>query len=216
MINKKTDLKIDTFLAEIPEIVLRVKEMNFLIGNCYVRKRKYLIARQYYEESIAACLENKNHLWHGSGQVNLLVDILILSRKLDLVKKVEVELKKFYREPQHDTWPVSFYAFSIIELLQNRTPDIWIEKLVDNPKNNEAINLGVMLNGIVNNNEIGFNASLNELLQAHDRRVKYGALRETPEGFISMDGMAMVFLAKKRGLSILLESQYIAPDYFSH
>lgn len=214
MVNSKMDQKADAFLTEIPETVSREKDLSFLVGNCYVRKKEYPLARKYYEESIVACLEKRYRFWYASGEANLLVAILILSGKLELAEKAKVELGKFYQEPQHDTWPVSFYAFSIVELVQNRTPDNWIEKLFTDPKNREALNLGAILKGIVDKDEIGFNAALDTLLRVHDRRAKYGSLRETPEGFISMDGMALVYLAMKKGLTVRLQSQYIVPDYF--
>jgi tetratricopeptide (TPR) repeat protein len=215
MTKNKMDQRIDAFLAKTPEIVTNIKELSFELGNCYMRKKDYSLANKYYEESIDACLKNNNSLLYGSGQANLLVDILILSKQMNLIKKVEMQLEKFYKEPYHDTWPVSFYAFSIAELLRMKKPGFWIEKLLENPKNRDACNLGTVLKAIVSDDEVGFNTSINELLKVHDRRVKYGALRYIPEGFISMDGMALIYLAQRRGFFVRIESQYIALDYFT-
>lgn len=216
MVKNKIDQRIDAFLAQKPSSVYDNKELSFFWGNCYLRKKEFVLACKYYKESIYACLNNPHSLWYGSGQLNWLVDILILSGKLDLAEEVEAKISMFFEEPQHDTWPVSFYAFSIIRLVQVKSPGFWVDKLLEDPKNRDAINLGKVLEGLVNNDEMGFNTALDELLRVHDRRVKYGALRETPEGFICMDGMAMVFLAQKRGIPVSFESEYIVPNYFSN
>lgn len=197
MVKDKITQKVDAFLAQEPSNVYNNKELSFFWGNCYLRKKEYSLANQHYRESIDASLNNKNQIWHSSGQVNWLVDILLMSGKLDLAEKVENEVHRFYEEPQHDTWPVSFYSLSVIELAQNKDSDFWISKLLNERKDPESYLLAINLNAIMSSNESGFNNALDEFLRFHDRKVKYGVLRETPEGFISMNGMSLVFLAQK-------------------
>jgi hypothetical protein len=216
MYKDKINQKIDAFLAQKPASVYDNKELRFFWGNCYLRKKNYLLANKCYKESIVACLENQHQIWYASGLVSWVVDILILSGKLELIEKVEAEVSKFFQQPQHDTWPISFYAFSIIDLVQNKRRDFWIKKLLGDKKNLEPYILGTNLNAIINNDEKDFNIALLQLLKIHDKKVKYGALRESPEGFISMDGMSLVFLAQKRGIHVLIENEYIFPDYFNN
>jgi hypothetical protein len=204
----------DVYLADIQNKVPFSNQCAFKLGNCYLRKKEYLTATKYFKMSINSSF-TKPQLWRGSGQVNWLVDILILSKQLNLLDQVIKELETYKLKPNSGYSPIAHYSYCVADFLNgDNDTKYWIDKLLEKPSVKDIFFGGEAFQAIVNHNETEFNQALSALLKIHDGQAKHGALRETAEGLICMPAMSLIYLAMKNGIAITTESEYIAPDYF--
>jgi hypothetical protein len=213
-IDEKIDRFINLSLEDIQQKSAYYEELAFFLGNCYLRRTNYSLALKYYRMSINSCFRNRS-LWKGSSEPNLLVDILILSKQLDLLDKVVIELETFKTKPLAGGSTIACYAYCITDFLkENNHTDFWIQKILEKPSIKYTYFLGLSLQAINAYHEIEFNQALEGLLKIHNGQAKHGALRETAEGLICMPAMSLIYLAMKNGIAITTESEYIAPEYF--
>jgi hypothetical protein len=213
-IDEKIDRFINLGLNRIEKKDVGFGELAFFLGNCYIRRIDYSNALKYYRMSINSCFINHS-IWRASAEPNWLVDILILSKQLDLLDKVVMELETFKSVPLAGESTIAYYAYCITDFLkENNHAEIWIQKIITKPSVKYTYLLGQSLQAITTKCEIEFNQALDGLLKIHDGQAKHGALRETAEGLICMPAMSLIYLAMKNGISITVESEYIAPDYF--
>lgn len=56
-------------------------------------------------------------------------------------------------------------------------------------------------------------SALGVVLQAHRGMAKFGALRETPEGYLCLPAMALAKLALDRGMAVSVENEYLSKGY---
>ncbi len=82
------------------------------------------------------------------------------------------------------------------------------------PKRYKAINH--LLIAIKEKDDELFNENAKLLLEQHEKSAKYGSLRGTPEGYLSLTAMAFLRLAELNGMvvnEILFENTYVSEEY---
>jgi tetratricopeptide (TPR) repeat protein len=212
--SEKVERFTNLYINDINKKVPFYDQFAFKLGNCYLRKKEFETALIYYQMSINSCFKAPQY-WKASGQVNWLVDILILSKQLNLLDSVIKELDLYKLEPKLGNSPIAYYSYSVACLLKkDNNPEYWIQSLLEKPTPKVTYIYGESFRAIICRNEIEFNQDLTELINIHDGQVKHGELRETGEGLICMSGMSLVYLAMQNGLNVTIESEYINPDYF--
>jgi hypothetical protein len=212
----KNDYVVDEYIKALRklETMDSFKELMFLMGNCFLRKGDFNSAKKYYQISIKASF-SVNSFWKRSGQPNLLIDALILSKRIKMLNEVASELTSYQTCFGNGSAPILYYSLCIVEfLLQNGTPDPWIRKLLDLKKIKISVTKGQLFSAICEGDTQKFNDLLKYYLTIHDRQVKYGALRNTPEGLICMSAMSMIYIALRKGIPINVKSIYIFPEFF--
>jgi hypothetical protein len=88
-----------------------------------------------------------------------------------------------------------------------------IKALLKKPKWKLTYAAGQVLQSIVDENSLALNTTLLSLLKAHEGSAKHGELRETAEGLICMQAMALAYAALKRNLKIEIENEYFSKSY---
>lgn len=204
--------KVTYFLNNYPSIL--GDEGAFRLGNCYVQLGDFLEAQRQYERSIVNMFGTRP-FWKIAGQVDLLVDTCVLSGREDLLGDVLKELELYKKIPNKGNSALAMFAYGLTELL---VPSGWdlsnsIKGLLKKPKWKITYAAGQVLQSITDGNSLGLNSTLPELLKAHEGSAKHGELRETAEGLICMQAMALAYAALKRKLKIEIENEYFSKGY---
>ncbi len=204
--------KVTSFLNDYPSIL--GDEGAFRLGNCYVQLGDFIEAQRQYERSIVNMFRARP-LWKIAGQVDLLVDTCVLSGREDLLPKVLHELEQYKKVLYGGDSAIAMYAYGLMELL---LPSGWdvsvsIRELLKRPKWKLTYEIGHVLQSIVEGNSSALNSALLSLLKAHEGSAKHGELRETAEGLICMQAMALAYAALKRNLNVEIENEYFSRGY---
>ena len=172
-------------------------------------------AQRLFEKSYFGML--KTQFWKATGEPNHLVDICILSGKPHHYPEVVQELN-LYRMSRRRNSLVALYAYALMELFipsgQNITT--WIEGLLKEPKVKDTFAMGQALQAIVKEDQALFHEASANLLKAHEGMAKHGALRETAEGLLCMPAMSLAYMARKRGLKVEIENDYLSIGYLEY
>ena len=189
-------------------------EGAFRLGNCYVQLGEFLEAKRQYERSIVNMFRTRP-MWKGAGQVDCLVDTFVLSGRRDLHIDVLKELELYKKILYLGDSAIAMYAYGLMELLSPSGWDISvsIKELIKRPKWKLTYAAGQVLQAILDGNSLALNNTLLNLLKAHEGKAKHGELRETSEGLICMQAMALAYAALKRDLNVEIESEYFSKDY---
>lgn len=185
----------------------------FRLGNCYVQLGDFLEAQRQYERSIVHMFGTRP-TWKA-GQVDWLVDTCVLSGREDLLTNVLKELELYKKIPNKGDSAIAMYAYGLMELL---LPSGWdmsvsIGELLKRPRWKLTYEIGYVLQSIVDENSLALNNSLMDLLKAHEGKAKHGELRETSEGLICMQAMALAYAALKRKMNVEIENEYFSKGY---
>jgi hypothetical protein len=204
--------KITYFLNNYPSIL--GDEGAFRLGNCYVQLGDFSEAQRQYERSIVNMF-GVRPAWKGSGLVDWLVDTCVLSGREDLLTKVFEELEGYKKVQYGGDSALAMYAYGLMELLLPSGWDISvsIKALLKKPKWKLTYAAGQVLQSIVDENSLALNTTLLSLLKAHEGSVKHGELRETAEGLICMQAMALAYAALKRNMYVEIENEYFSKGY---
>ena len=88
--------------------------------------------------------------------------------------------------------------------------------LFNKPKVKYTFAAGRIIKSVIEHCQPGFDEALSDLLKAHRGMAKFGGLRETPEGFLSLSAMSLSKIALERGLEVNVESEYLAQGYLDY
>lgn len=204
--------KVTYFLNNYPPVF--GDEEAFLLGNCYIQLGDFSEAQRHYERSIINMFGIRP-AWKGAGQVDWLVDTCVLSGREDLRTKVLYELELHKKIPSQGDSAIAMYTYGLMELLLPSGWDISIsiKELLRRPKWKLTYAAGQVLQSIIDGNSLALNSTLSGLLKAHEGRAKHGELRETAEGLICMQAMALAYAALKRNMNVEIENEYFSRGY---
>lgn len=190
-------------------------ELSFLLAICYMRKGNFYEALRLFGVSVERMFSPPFLWWKGTGQVNWLVDVWILSGKEDLYPQVTFELEQYKKTPYGGDSAVACYAYSLMELLSPSDRDI--SKLIEGVLRRQTWKLtyaiGHVLQAIVKGDANELNSNLVNLLRVHDGMAKRGNLRATAEGLICMQAMSLAYVARKYDLPVRVENEYMPLNY---
>lgn len=213
--------KVHDYLEKYQDAAELLENDYFELAICEVVLGNYSKAQTLFIKSVEAMF-GTNPLWLASSQPNWLVDIFILSGRFDLYPSVlegfnRLRLKSTKIQPVASS-PMAHYCYSVMEILFPSSGDItaWIKDLLKRPKYKDLYAAGLALQAIVDREQSAFTDSMGLLLKAHEGQAKHGDLRWTPEGWLSLPAMSLSYLAKKNGLKVEIENEYLSLGYLEY
>ena len=199
--NKPGASPYDQVMAAICEIKLRsyatAKERCFLALQGYLRERRF---------------------WLMGSRPELLVETSILagvSSPWD--GRVAKEVSSYRLDYRGDS-AIAHYAYALVELAQHadEQTETHVPQLTRVRRDAWLSSIGQTIEAISRRNQQGFDTALVGLLEAHKRMAKFGAIRESPEGFVSLAGTCLSKLALDRGMRVEVNSEYLPIEYLRY
>jgi hypothetical protein len=188
-------------------------QFDFKLGICYVLLGDFKQAQSLFETSFLGMF-SPPIFWKKSSQAYRLIDICILSGRLDLLGDVIRELQEFKSDPTGDS-PAAHYSYAVAGLLSPATKNINddIEVLLKHPRFKISIAWGNVLQAVVTQNQPLFDLGLADLIQVHKGQATHGDLRWSPDGWLCLSAMSLIHLGLKENLKVNVTSDYISPEY---
>jgi len=188
-------------------------QLDFQLAICYTLLGEYDQAQRLYENNFLDMFASPK-LWKKSGQPYWLIDICVLSGRLDLLADVKSELND-YKSDKLGNSPAALYANAMTDLLLSSKSDISISifGLLKDPRIKICIALGEALNSIIANNQPAFESALINLLEVHEGQATRGSLRSTPEGWLCMSAMSLAYVAQLHNFQVKVVNDYLNLGY---
>ncbi len=211
--------KIDKYFLDHENDLKRFEQDFFDLAICKVDSGDFEKAKMYFTDSLPYIFGKKPY-WRASGQVNWLVDVVILSGNKDFYSQVWEELNKFkihgseYSHAGGDS-PMANYCYGVMEMFLPGSGDLTtaIHTLLKYPRYKDFYACGIALKSILNQDQNGFSQSLSLLLKTHEGMAKHGGLRLSPEGWLCLPAMSLSILAHEKNLKVDIENEYLSLGY---
>lgn len=189
---------------------------QFLAAICLTQLGKYSKAQDSFDAALRGFLKNRQD-WHGTSRPNWLVDSYVLAGRPNLWPRVAEEIEAYKVDPRGRSL-VALYAYALACLISHKDSETsdYVSGLLRKPKVKDTFAMGKVIAAIVAREQQAFDEALSELLDAHQRIARFGSLRETPEGFLSLPAMSLSKMALERGLAIGAESEYLSKGYLDY
>jgi tetratricopeptide (TPR) repeat protein len=193
------------------------EQASFFIGICYIYLEEYNEAQRQFERAINTMFGSRK-FWEETAQPDMLVEACVLSGRSDLYPAVGKELELYKQIPSKGDSPIAYYAYGFFEYLFPIGWDInkLIEGLLKKPKWKLTYAIGQVFQSLEENDSLGLENSIVNLLAVHKGRAKYGELRETAEGLICLPAMSLAYVARKRNMIIEIENEYLPLSYLDY
>lgn len=182
---------------------------------CLMKLEDYQGAQHFYRLSLYSAFSDR--MWQLSGYVSRFADALILANQPSLSNRVIEEIEAYKLDRKSGSL-LALYAFAISNLITDQDEDArdYVRGILNKPKIKWTFAMGMTIEAIINRNQRNLDLAIGELLLAHQRKAKFGDLRETPEGFACLPAMALARLASARGMVVSVESEYFCQDYLDY
>lgn len=182
---------------------------------CLTKLERYADAKHSYGSALRAML--KDRWWHKTSQPDWLVNTYELAGEGSLYSRVLKEIED-YKLDDRGSSLVAFYAYATIRLVASKDDEAreYVPKLLARPKVKDTFAAGKVIETILEQSQPAFDAALDGLLKAHRGMAKFGDLRESPEGFLSLWAMLLAKIALQRGLLVDTESEYLSKAYLDY
>ena len=189
---------------------------EFMQAICLTQLGRYVEAQDLYRRATWGFISLRR-LWHMPGCPHQPVEAYVLAGQPQPYARVYQEVN-VYKEDRRGESLVALYAYALLELIvdnDNRAVE-YVPGLLQYPEYREMVAIGQTIAAVVHRAQAEFDNALTVLLEAHRGMAQHGALRSTPEGFISLPGMCLAKMALDRGLVIQLASEYLPKDYLAY
>ncbi|MCP4426768.1 MAG: hypothetical protein GY803_19930 [Chloroflexi bacterium] len=153
-----------------------------------------------------------------TGQIEKLVEAYILaSQPTSFSKTLTEQIEAYKLDPRGDSL-YALYTYALMCLLNDNDQQTapYVSGLLKKPKVKETYAIGKTIQSILDRDQHAFDVALNELLMAHRGMAKFGSLRETPEGFLSLAAMTLSKMALDRNMTVNAESEYLSEGYLDY
>jgi tetratricopeptide (TPR) repeat protein len=188
---------------------------QLMVAICLTKLGDYLNAQHFYTQSLRSSLQDR--LWHLSGEPSRLVDTYVLADLSDVLPEVLHEVEEYKLDPRGDSLlPLYAYALACLIMSRDEKAGDYVAGLIKKPKIKDTFAMGTTIKAIIGRNQAEFDAALDDLLRAHRGRAKFGALRETPEGFLCLPAMSLAKMALQRSMNVKSESEYMSKGYLDY
>lgn len=190
--------------------------MSLMIAICLTQLGNYRKANRAYRRTLKRFLKDRR-AWHGSSQPNWLVDTLVMANRPRMCRKVFDEIEAYKSDYRGDSL-VAHYSYALVNLICGCDSEAakHIPMLLARPKYKWLYAAGAVIQAVIDRDQLAFGEALNQLLKAHQDMAKLGGLRETPEGFLCLPGMALSKMALERALKIETHSEYLSIGYLEY
>jgi tetratricopeptide (TPR) repeat protein len=189
---------------------------RLMVAICYTQLGEYPQAKLHYGRALDVFLRNRKD-WHGMSLPDRLVDTYILAGQPDVYPQVSAEIEA-YKLDYRGASPLALYAYAVLCLVTGKDQEAgsYVPGLLKRPKYKWITALGATIKAIIERDQASFDQALQGLLLAHRGMAKFGDLRESPEGFLSLAAMSLSKMALDRGMAINAESEYLSKGYLSY
>jgi tetratricopeptide (TPR) repeat protein len=186
-------------------------------ANCYVKLDEFDKALQQYRKALQSRKKDLGmKLYLDANMIEKLPEVFILANEPQFYKReLENQTNNFRQKPHGGMSLVANYAYALTTLIDGYDSEIrtYVRELLRKPKVKDMYAIGQVLSGIVMRDGSAVDKALDQLVSVHNGQVKNGALRETPEGYISMAAMSLVKMCMDRGITTSIKSMYINREY---
>lgn len=210
---KNLQEKAKLYLNRMEESDFWPDSLSYKKAICFICLGDYNKAQAYFVSSLKG-LRTTFKLWAISNRPDLLVNIWLLSGSLDMFSKIRDELSGYLASQREINYlgDLSLLLLKMIARQDDATSPL-IAKLLADPAIKDGYEIGTIAQSIVNHDQEKLNLSFRNLLDIHNRSAKYGSLRETPEGLISINALSLAYCAIQRDLDIQHNNYYLPIDY---
>jgi hypothetical protein len=186
-----------------------------MVAICLTQLGDYPNAQHFYGLALRSSLRDR--LWHLSGEINRLVDALVLANQPDFYSQIAKQVETYKLDRRGDSL-LALYAYALVRLVSGNDEEAndYVPGLLSKPKIKWTFAMGKIVKAILDRDQTAFDVALDDLLRAHQGRAKFGELRETPEGFLCLPAMSLSKMALERGLEVNAESEYLSKGYLDY
>jgi tetratricopeptide (TPR) repeat protein len=188
-----------------------------MVAICYTQLGEYTRAKLHYGRALEDFLRDRRG-WHGISMPELLVHTYILAGQPDVYSQVSAEIEA-YKLDYRGTSPAAFYAYAVLYLIAGKDQEAanCVPGIQKRPKQwKETYAQGKTIRALVERDQTAFDQALQELLLVHRGIAKFGELRESPEGFLSLSAISLSKMGLDRGMAINAESEYLSKGYLTY
>jgi len=185
------------------------------VAICLTKLERYPEARGFYGLAIHSALGDG--LWLTMSQPDQLVCTFVLAGQPSLRSRILRQVEGYKLDPRGDSL-VAYGAYAVLGLATGNDSDAqaYVQRLLAKPGARLPLAMGKVIEATIQRSQSGFDTALDTLLLAHRGMAKFGALRETPEGFLCLPAMSLAKIALQRGLSVDVISEYLSKGYLRH
>jgi len=195
--------KAQQYLMRMEKSDFRSEALNYKKAICFICLENYTEAQKQFAMAFHE-LQYGFRLWALSNQPDLLIDTSVLAGKADHAGQIRADLYN-YAEARKKKSYLDYYSLILLNLLaghEDMAINTWIKELLAKPAIKEGYEMGNIFQAIVDSNQNRFDVSLRNLLNLHKKAARYGSLRDTPEGLISLSALSLAYCAVKKNLYI--------------
>jgi hypothetical protein len=194
-------------------------DMLLNAGLCKIKLKQNNDARDLFETAIIneiAVNKKKKIIFPWE-----IIYMLLLSGRLNLIPSIKPILEDYRLNNYAGYAPLAIYCYLTIDFFQPSYPEksIWINKLKSyetKKKLEDIYPWGYCFQALIDHDENTFNDNIAILLRKHERVAKHGSLRETSEGYYSLDATCLSFCAIRNGMRVDIINDYLPIEYLSY
>jgi hypothetical protein len=160
----------------------------------------------------------ERRFWMDTSEPQLLMESYMLAgAPTELYRSVRKEIDGYKLDPRGNSG-VALYSYATVRLIggDDEGASSFASALQGRIKVKWLVALGASLQAIVRGDQPTFDSALSSLIGAHRGMAKYGDLRESPEGYLSLAGMSLSKIAMDRGMEVTLASEYLSTEYLQY
>jgi hypothetical protein len=194
------------------------KDFNCLMrAICHTCLGDYGQAQYHYGAALQKAFGHQP-LWLGTSQPDWLVHMYVMANTPSSYAETRAV---FERNKPTSPWKDALhgiYSDAMFRLIEGRDGEAMqlTPRLLARPKYKDSFAMGKTIAAIVERDQGALDDALSLLLTAHRGMAKFGALRETAEGFLCLSAMSLAKMALDRGMVVNTDSEYVSMGYLEY
>jgi hypothetical protein len=190
---------------------------SLMAALCEIRLESYKAAQKRCELALRGFLQQPRFWLRGSRPELLIETYLFAGAPGALFPAVKRDIEG-YGADYRGSSPWAHYAYILLALLekQDQQAGIYGRGLIGVRKSKLLAAIGYATQAIETRDSAAFGLALKAVLAVHRGMVKFGELRESPEGFLSLAAMSLSMLALDREIPAAVESEYFSRGYLEY
>lgn len=183
---------------------------------CYTKLCDYPTALLTFRSAFLGMLQKRSS-WFGLSLPNRLVETFAMAFTTLKTDKLQREIAAYRKDYRGDSL-FAHIAYAEMNFLLGNDDEVSQHSsiLLKNPKAKYPYAKGLVIQAILNRNQDGFSAALDQLLLLHHGKATRGNLRSTPERFLCLSAMTLTRIAVERRISVYNENDYLSTAYLAY